>query len=72
MSRRKKPAKSAFAKDLQAVENMPHGTYQYKKNSGLHAVNRAKKLGRNDPCPCGKKKPDGTRIKAKNCHYPNI
>ena len=23
--------------------------------------------GRNDPCPCGKKKPDGTPVKYKNC-----
>ncbi|MDP3726450.1 MAG: preprotein translocase subunit SecA, partial [bacterium] len=30
-----------------------------------------KKLGRNDPCPCGAKKPDGTPIKYKHCHYPN-
>lgn len=71
MSRRKNEAKSAFAKDLKAVENMPHGTYQYKKNSGMQLINRAKKLGRNDPCPCGKKK-DGKPVKAKNCHYPNI
>ena len=26
------------------------------------------KVGRNDPCPCGAKKPDGTPIKFKNCH----
>lgn len=29
------------------------------------------KLGRNDPCWCGKKKADGTSIKYKHCHYPN-
>ncbi|HUU68730.1 MAG TPA: hypothetical protein VM186_04360, partial [Planctomycetota bacterium] len=29
---------------------------------------RAQKMpGRNDPCPCGKKKPDGTPVKYKNC-----
>lgn len=26
------------------------------------------KVGRNDPCPCGKKKQDGDRIKYKKCH----
>jgi len=30
-----------------------------------------KKLGRNDPCWCGKLKPDGSPFKYKNCHYPN-
>ncbi len=27
-----------------------------------------KNVGRNDPCPCGAKKPDGTPIKYKHCH----
>lgn len=26
------------------------------------------KIGRNDPCPCGKTKPDGTPVKYKKCH----
>ncbi len=26
------------------------------------------KVGRNDPCPCGAKKPDGTPVKYKHCH----
>lgn len=30
-----------------------------------------KKIGRNDSCWCGKKKPDGTFVKYKHCHYPN-
>jgi len=30
-----------------------------------------KKLGRNDPCWCGKLKSDGTQVKYKHCHYPN-
>lgn len=25
-------------------------------------------VGRNDPCPCGKMNPDGSRVKFKNCH----
>ena len=27
-----------------------------------------KKIGRNDPCPCGAKKSDGTPVKFKHCH----
>ncbi len=26
------------------------------------------KIGRNEPCPCGAKKPDGTPVKYKHCH----
>ncbi|PJC28213.1 hypothetical protein CO054_01270, partial [Candidatus Shapirobacteria bacterium CG_4_9_14_0_2_um_filter_39_11] len=29
-----------------------------------------KKIGRNDPCPCGATKPDGTPKKYKHCCYP--
>ncbi len=29
------------------------------------------KVGRNDPCWCGKKKADGIPVKYKHCHYPN-
>jgi preprotein translocase subunit SecA len=28
----------------------------------------ASKIGRNDPCPCGAKKADGTAVKYKHCH----
>ncbi|MFA6082606.1 MAG: preprotein translocase subunit SecA [Patescibacteria group bacterium] len=28
----------------------------------------SKKVGRNDPCPCGAKKADGTPVKYKHCH----
>lgn len=28
-----------------------------------------KKVGRNEPCPCGAKKPDGTPVKFKRCHW---
>lgn len=32
------------------------------------SVSNEPKVGRNDPCPCGAKKPDGTPIKYKHCH----
>src|SRR3989344_7578276 len=31
-------------------------------------TNDGEKVGRNDPCPCGAKKADGTPVKYKNCH----
>ena len=30
------------------------------------------KVGRNDPCPCGAKHPDGRPIKYKHCHGKNL
>ena len=30
-------------------------------------VRRAQKIGRNDPCPCGKKRPNGLPMKYKDC-----
>src|SRR3989339_620064 len=36
---------------------------------GVVAVShKSDKIGRNDPCPCGAKKADGTPIKYKHCH----
>lgn len=36
----------------------------------VHEANRIvfSGVGRNDPCPCGKKRQDGTRLKYKQCH----
>ncbi|EKD49682.1 MAG: hypothetical protein ACD_63C00071G0002 [uncultured bacterium] len=38
--------------------------------AGTFSQNKKKKekVGRNDPCPCGAKKPDGSPIKYKHCH----
>lgn len=33
-----------------------------------HIKEDGEKVGRNDPCPCGKKKADGTPVKYKHCH----
>ncbi|MBP6931714.1 MAG: preprotein translocase subunit SecA [Candidatus Pacebacteria bacterium] len=38
------------------------------ENSGPVQASAGDKIGRNDPCPCGKKKEDGTPVKYKNCH----
>lgn len=48
------------------VENIEAGVKQEAKT-----ISQTKKPGRNDPCWCGKTKPDGTPIKYKHCHYPN-
>ena len=38
-------------------------------NASAGTIKReGEKVGRNDPCPCGAKRPDGTPVKYKNCH----
>ncbi len=37
-------------------------------DSQKNASGNATKVGRNDPCPCGAKKPDGRPVKYKHCH----
>ena len=42
-------------------------------NTGLDQRPKIKsKLGRNDPCWCGKLGPDGKPLKWKKCHYPQL
>jgi preprotein translocase subunit SecA len=38
------------------------------KNKTAVVGSKDEKIGRNDPCPCGAKKPDGTPVKYKHCH----
>jgi preprotein translocase subunit SecA len=42
----------------------------FAKAAGGTTVRKGKKVGRNDPCPCGATKPDGTPKKYKHCCYP--
>ncbi len=51
------------------VAGVPNRNIENKKST-LPSVALAKegKVGRNDPCPCGAKKADGTPIKYKHCH----
>ena len=37
-------------------------------NSTGNSTKKKDEVGRNDPCPCGAKKADGTVVKYKNCH----
>ena len=46
-----------------AKANTPAGDGTVKKQP----VKKAKKVGRNDPCPCGKKRPNGMPMKYKDC-----
>ncbi|MDD3102439.1 MAG: preprotein translocase subunit SecA, partial [Patescibacteria group bacterium] len=39
-----------------------------KSTNNAEPIDSKQKVGRNDPCPCGAKKPDGTPIKYKHCH----
>lgn len=40
--------------------------------SGEPAFSKKKKIGRNDPCWCGKTDANGNPIKWKKCHYPQL
>ena len=46
-----------------AKANTPAGDGSLKKQP----VKKSKKVGRNDPCPCGKKRPNGLPMKYKDC-----
>ncbi len=46
---------------------MEKGAERMDQGAGRRAQGAAK-VGRNDPCPCGAVKPDGTPIKYKHCH----
>ena len=50
---------------LQAVQKSAEAITQSTSQNAVSA--KSKKVGRNDPCPCGAKKSDGTPIKYKHC-----
>ena len=53
-----------------SLEAVKEGAENILANSKNNQVNKTggDKVGRNDPCPCGAKKPDGTPLKYKHCH----
>ena len=68
---------SAPAKTMDEKTSSFSGFKQADKGSNSATVDMVKpklknaageKIGRNDPCPCGAKRPDGTPIKYKHCH----
>jgi len=56
--------------DANIAENILKAGFPQKNNvPQSHAVESGKKEpGRNDPCPCGAKHPDGRPVKYKHCH----
>ncbi len=57
------PTKVTVERGGQVISSQTYGDKGQSQNG--------KKPGRNDPCWCGKLKPDGTPVKYKHCHYPN-
>jgi len=63
-------------RDLLFIEHLFRADDDARRAAPVPAVvmaqNSGDKVGRNDPCPCGAKKPDGTPMKYKHCHGKNI
>ncbi|MDR0905856.1 MAG: preprotein translocase subunit SecA [Oscillospiraceae bacterium] len=57
-------ARKGVIKNIQAQAANAGGDDSVKKQP----VKTGAKVGRNAPCPCGKRKEDGTPVKYKNCH----
>jgi preprotein translocase subunit SecA len=54
---------------LEPVRRSVPQTTNREEEGGKQPVKAGKKVGRNDPCPCGKLTPDGKRVvKYKQCH----
>ena len=77
-------SKQGLLDSLKQKAKFPFGQNQEQKSAFMSAfkkvaINRPsgapvrndRRIGRNDPCWCGKTKPDGTPVKYKHCHYPN-
>jgi preprotein translocase subunit SecA len=50
------------------AQTIGEGDGSRKNTEGLAPASHKPEVGRNDPCPCGKKKEDGTAVKYKHCH----
>jgi len=67
---RREPAEERYVHEEAAAFNRgrAHAAAAAGKEEAKPRPIRAQKTpGRNDPCPCGRKKPDGTPVKYKNC-----
>jgi preprotein translocase subunit SecA len=58
------PAKTMSERSGGMGADMPEGA----QNVSTGGTIRRTKIGRNEPCPCGAKKADGTPMKYKHCH----
>ena len=59
-------AKIAAQNTPQAAEAASRQSHDVVEDPMTHY--QGEKVGRNDPCPCGAVRPDGTAVKFKNCH----
>ncbi|MFA5318661.1 MAG: preprotein translocase subunit SecA [Patescibacteria group bacterium] len=57
---------SGFKKDGNSAPNTPPAGLNFAQQKVKDEDGN--KVGRNDPCPCGAVKPDGTPVKYKHCH----
>lgn len=64
--KKKKESVDDFASALSGLQTTPAAMTTNRQQSTVQPVRKKKKIGRNDPCPCGSGK------KWKKCHYPNI
>ncbi|MEI6528173.1 MAG: preprotein translocase subunit SecA [bacterium] len=55
-------------KDTQKNMKLAGGGVETEEGEKVVTTGEKEKIGRNDPCPCGAKKADGTPVKYKHCH----
>jgi len=58
--------RSHTEKKMEEVHDQAKSLTQDKQSGNVSGV-KSEKIGRNDPCPCGAKKPDGSPVKYKHC-----
>ncbi len=60
---------ATIAQNIMRASMQPHAHgYTHEQRPQAAAPPGAKSVGRNDPCPCGAKYPDGRPVKYKRCH----
>lgn len=58
--------------DMEGLAQAPITKAAVEQDKHLHEGQASKKLGRNDPCWCGKVDANGKPVKWKRCHYPQF
>ena len=62
------PARAAERQKNEGTKQPDNRGIEQQKNGDTKELISKKNIGRNDPCPCGAVKPDGTSVKYKKCH----
>ncbi|MBU4298853.1 preprotein translocase subunit SecA [Patescibacteria group bacterium] len=60
------------AQPVQLAKEKPGLPAEVRGAPSFAKASAGKKVGRNDPCPCGAKHPDGRPVKYKHCHGKNV